>query len=211
MIRALMVDVDGVLVHGRPDDGKSRSSSIEADLGLSLDDLQKTFFAPCWSDVVTGRKELVECLVLALKKINAQVSHHELIDYWFAHDARLDRSLIADLDRQREQGIKVCLATNQEHLRARYLIDQLGLERHTDGIYYSAAVGFRKPDPLFFRYVARSLSLPPKELLLLDDQAENVTAARGAGWQAVHWTPGRSLRGELATFESPVLEKIHRP
>ncbi|HEX8592380.1 MAG TPA: hypothetical protein VF682_03715 [Pseudomonas sp.] len=121
MIVALMVDVDGALVRGRPKDGRGWASDLEADLGMSQVDLQKAFFVPYWNDIVTGRRGLAELLKAALETIAQDVSHHDLIDYWFANDARLDQALIAGLDRQRERGIKVYLATNQEHLRAELL------------------------------------------------------------------------------------------
>jgi putative hydrolase of the HAD superfamily len=197
MIGALMVDVDGVLVHGRPLDGGRWSANLEADLGLRPTDLQRAFFTPHWNDIVTGRHGLVDLLKPALKSIAPHLSHHELIEYWFANDARLDEALIADIDRQREKGIKVYLATNQEHLRASYLIEHLGLGQHCDGIYYSAAVGFQKPDRQFFERVTACTSLRASELLLVDDLAENVLAARDAGWQAVQWTSDSTLTEAL--------------
>lgn len=193
MIRALMVDADGVLVRGRPSDGERWSSSIEADLGLRLADLQQHFFTPHWEAIITGQLGLVDALKPVLQRIASRLSPHDFIEYWFAHDALLDRNLIADLDRQREQGVKVYLATNQEHLRAAYLIEELGLGQHCDGIYYSAAMGCRKPDSRFFEAAAALSNMPAHELLLLDDLVENVSAARKAGWQAAHWTPDSSL------------------
>ena len=39
---------------------------------------------------------------------------------------------------------------------------------------------------------------PPETLLLIDDTAENVSAARQAGWRAVHWTAPRRLGDIIA-------------
>lgn len=201
MFRALMVDVDGVLVRGRPQDAQHWSSSLEVDLGLSPMTLHENFFAPYWSDVITGKQGLVERLTPVLQKVAPHLSAQDLIDYWFANDAQLDQALIADIDCQRAKGVKVYLATNQEHLRARYLIEELGLGQHCDGIYYSAAVGVQKPDRQFFERVAVSSCLPRGELLFVDDLQENVRAARDAGWQAMHWTAGKSMAKALDDHE----------
>lgn len=198
-IRALMVDVDGVLVRGRRDGGRW-SSSIEADLGVTEVDLKQAFFSPHWDDIVTGRRGMVEVLRPVLQRIAPHLSHHDLIDYWFAHDGKLDHALIAGLDRQRERGTKIYLATNQEHLRATYLLEELGLGQHCDGIYYSAALGCRKPDRLFFEKTAVLSHIPAGELLLLDDLAENVIAARTAGWRALQWLPDSSLPEDLQRY-----------
>jgi putative hydrolase of the HAD superfamily len=129
-----MLDVDGVLVSGRPKDGRAWASDLDADLGVSQVDLQKAFFVPYCSDIVTGRRGLAELLKAALATIAPDVSHHDLIDYWFTNDSGLDLAVIAGLDLQRERGIKVYLATNQEHLRAGYLMNTLGLSEHCDGL-----------------------------------------------------------------------------
>lgn len=99
-----MVDVDGVLVHGRPDDGKPWASSLEADLGVSPADLQREFFAPYWDAIVTGRLNLHEQLGPVLARIAPAVSTEAFTAYWFKNDARLDTQLLNDLDEQRRDG-----------------------------------------------------------------------------------------------------------
>lgn len=86
----------------------------------------------------------------------------------------------------------------EEHLRARYLLDDLGLKEHIDRLYYSAALGLRKPDTAFFEEVASRSGLEHGEIVLIDDVAANVSAARLVGWQAVLWTGQHPLSVELA-------------
>jgi putative hydrolase of the HAD superfamily len=88
----------------------------------------------------------------------------------------------------RSAGIRVYLATNQEHLRAAYLMETLGLADHVDGIFYSARLGVRKPDMEFFTGVQAAVGRRGDGLLLIDDSRPNVEGARNAGWQALHWT-----------------------
>ena len=44
-----------------------------------------------------------------------------------------------------------------------------------------------KPDPQIYVIAAREACRQPAELLLIDDRPENVTAARAAGWEAIHF------------------------
>jgi putative hydrolase of the HAD superfamily len=69
VIKALMIDVDGVLVTGRPSDGLHWATSLEADLGLSFDILQEAFFKEYWEDVVSGRADLRGRLTTILAQI----------------------------------------------------------------------------------------------------------------------------------------------
>ena len=198
MIKALMIDVDGVLVSGRPSDGLHWATGLEADLGLSFAIIEDAFFKRYWEDIVTGRADLRERLASVLAQIAPELTAEQVLGYWFRHDARLNRELLDDLAMLRRGGLGVYLATNQEHERARYLMETLGLAAHVEGCHYSAAIGHCKPAPEFFDAVARKVGLPAGELLLIDDSEGNVRAAIAAGWQAAHWTGRQRLRDLIA-------------
>ncbi|WP_234837305.1 HAD-IA family hydrolase, partial [Sinorhizobium meliloti] len=109
--------------------------------------------------------------------------------------------LLEELRQQRKAGKRVYLATDQEHVRAAHLVEALGLGSHCDGIYYSAALGSRKPDQAFFKQVAALSGLRPDQLLLVDDPPANIDAARLCGWNAIHWQQGSMLFARLAAIE----------
>ena len=200
MVKILMVDVDGVLIRGRPNDGRSWSTDLKVDLGLHADDLQRAFFVPHWHDIVVGRATLTDRLALALAEIAPNLTAEQVIAYWFRQDARISHQLLLELDALRQQGIKVHLATNQDHRRADYIMRALGLAEHVDDIHYSAALGCRKPDPEFFHRVADRVRRPPAELLLIDDYLDNVRCAEAVGWSAIHWTGDRSLTDAVRPY-----------
>ena len=193
----LMLDVDGVLVGGRPQDGLGQFTDLETDLGLSPELLRKRFFDTYWVDVVTGKRPLLETLAPVLADIAPGLPPQTLVDYWLANDSRLDRTLLADLPAVRQAGMRIFLCTNQEHLRARYLMEDLGLSPSVDGIVYSAALGVRKPEPDFYWRAATQVGARPRDIVFIDDNAYNVTAARKAGWAATQWGPGMTLVGAL--------------
>ena len=93
-----------------------------------------------------------------------------------------------ELSLVRLAGIRVYLATNQERLRAAYLMEKLGLAEHVDGIFYSARLGAKKPDREFFARIQAAVGLNGEGMLLIDDSRQNSEAALKAGWQALHWT-----------------------
>ena len=187
-IKALMVDVDGVIVDGRPEDGLHWQTSVEQDFGFTPEQLNQVFFAPHWEDIIVGRAGLMERLPGALQQIAPHVSPAEFLSYWLEKDSRLSASLLKELAAVRCEGIRVYLATNQEHIRSAYLMAQLGLAGHFDGIFYSAMLGTKKPEADFFTRVRASVGLRGEEILLIDDSQRNIAAARQAGWQALHWT-----------------------
>src|SRR5947208_10986179 len=130
----------------------------------------------------------MEHVMTALQKIPPHLSPVKFVSYLFERDSRLSLPLLHEVSLLRSAGIGVYLATNQEHLRAAYLMEKLGLTEHVDGIFYSAHLGAKKPDAEFFARVQAAIGLRGEEILLIDDSRQNIDAALTAGWQALHWT-----------------------
>lgn len=193
--RVLMLDVDGVLIQARPG---GWTVDMEADLGLSRAALAEHFFAVHWDDVVMGRANLHERLAPVLAQIAPHLTSQKLAAYWFAKDAIVDQQLLEDLADMRASGVALHLATVQEHLRADYLWTILGFRERFDALHYAADLGCGKPDPAFFARVGERTGLAPGEMLLIDDKAENVEAAREAGWGAALWDGTERLAEVLA-------------
>ena len=192
-MKLLMLDVDGVLVNGRPQDGKHLFTDLERDLGLSRSLLQAAFFDVYWQEIVVGRDALLSRLRSVRGKIAPKLEAQQLIDYWFENDSRIDADVLRAVDELRLRGTKVFLATNQEHLRARYLMEAMQLGAHVDGIIYSAALGHRKPAPEFYRLANERVGVAAGDISFVDDVAANVEAARIAGWNGALWTGEHGL------------------
>ncbi len=183
-----LMDVDGVIVTGRPSDGAAWWTDLEQHFGFDKSALRTHFFAPFWQDIVRGRDQLLPRLAEALIAMQSPASPEAVRDFWFSQDARIDRKVCAWMDRRRAAGHRVMLATNQDHSRAAHLLDNLGLRDHCDGAYTSAAIGFAKPDAAFFDGIAKAEDRQVTDLILIDDTMENVEAAKRCGWQAYHYT-----------------------
>ncbi|GGA97535.1 haloacid dehalogenase [Brucella endophytica] len=194
-----MVDVDGVVII-QPEGREHWADNLERDLGVPVADLRREFFQPYWEEIIVGRAPMAERLAAALTKIAPRVHCEDLISYWFEKDSQLDSVLLNDIAACRDSGLRIYFATNQEHMRAAYLMEGLGLSRYVDGIFYSGSMGCRKPQRNFYRAVEIRMDLNRSEILLIDDTLANVEAAREAGWTAVHWTNGMSLPAIVARF-----------
>ena len=185
-MKALMVDVDGVVVV-HPEPG-GWATHLERDLGLSKAALQAAFFAPHFDDVIHGRAALRERLAPVLEEIAPHLTCDELCAYWFREDAHLDHDLLDQLAQQRAAGVAVHLATVQEHERAAYLWETMALKDRFDAIHYAAALGHAKPAPEFYVAIEARTGYAPADIFFIDDKAANVEAARVRGWNAAVWT-----------------------
>lgn len=198
--KCLMLDVDGVLVDGRPQDGQHWKTDLLPDLGLSPDALRDHFFKPAWKDIVVGKAELLPTLEKALARIGTPVTAKDVVSYWFRNDSRVMQPVLADVRIARSKGVPVYLTTNQEHTRATYLMQTMGLQNDVDGIIYSAQLGWKKPEPEFFALAQEAVGRGASDLLLIDDTLSNVKAAQQTGWAAHHWDGTEALSAVLERF-----------
>jgi putative hydrolase of the HAD superfamily len=189
-VRALMVDVDGVLI--THPNGRRWDSDLMPDLGIDPVLLHERFFRPHFDDVVLGRADLFERLEVVMPALGS-ASATELVEYWFSHDARLDQRLLDDLDQVAARGMDLHLATVQERHRARYLWETLDLRSHFVAMHYAADIGYRKSDPEFYRAVEERTGLPPAAHYLIDDSEQNIEIAHEVGWRGEVWRQGIRL------------------
>jgi putative hydrolase of the HAD superfamily len=83
--------------------------------------------------------------------------------------------------------------THEAHWR---VLCKRSLEAFTD-IFVSSTMGYRKPEPLAFEYVARSTGCIMASTLFLDDTLANVEGARSMGLQAIHVRTPADIKNAL--------------
>ena len=197
-IRALIFDVDGVLVTGHMEKGGLWQVDMEADLSLNPDDFHRAFFEPHWADIVLGRVGIEERLAPVLNEIAPHLSVEAVLSYWFETDSRLDSTLLSMVERLRgATNLGFYLATNQEHRRADYFWRTMELEHRFDAIHYSADIGHQKPSVDFYVEVENRLGFDGAALLFFDDQEKNVVAAQDRDWNAHIWKGPETLERVL--------------
>jgi putative hydrolase of the HAD superfamily len=178
-IRAVLWDADGVLQ--RLPGFDELWTFLPEDLRLRL---LADIFGSEMPEVLLGHIDMAE-------RVDRALAGHRLS----AADAEGVRAVWSDfpaveeahavLARLRAEGVLCVLATNQDTLRERHM--RAVYDPLMDRCYYSCSMGVAKPDAAYFQHIAEDLGLAPGELLFIDDQADNVDAARGAGLHAERW------------------------
>jgi putative hydrolase of the HAD superfamily len=192
LTRAVLFDVDGVLVHSlfHADPSRRRrwDEHLLEDMGVDPKAFSALFdekFLP----TITGNVSLVETLDAFLPGIGYTGSTLDFVGYWLARDVHVDYRLFEGIKALRASGgVRLYLATNQEHLRANYLWSQLNLGHVFDDMYYAARLGAAKPDPRFFAAITERLGPQETPPLFFDDAPRVIEAARAFGWEAVLFT-----------------------
>ncbi|MFE7740948.1 HAD family hydrolase [Nocardia sp. NPDC057455] len=86
-----------------------------------------------------------------------------------------------------EDGTRVGVLSNNVVEWEPYWHAMIDLDEVLSALIDSCKVGIRKPDPEIFAFAAEQAGVASGQCLLIDDLAENCSAAREAGWQAVQF------------------------
>src|SRR3954466_11924576 len=122
-MRAVLFDVDGVLVHGyhtRAEKRRRWDEHMLIDLGIDPEAFTKEFIRGIFeAQVLVGKMSLVNALEQTLPKLGYSGSPMTVISYWLERDSQINHQLLNVIrNLQRARAAKLCVATNQEHLRA---------------------------------------------------------------------------------------------
>lgn len=189
MISTVLWDADGVLQRTPTGFEESMRPAL---LGR-VDDVEG-FMAEAFAaerPALTGDVHWVDVLPGLLARWGIPEAYDDLIGVWLTIEAvpgthEIVRAL-------RAQGIRCCLATNQDVRRGTFMHDELGYGDLLDEAFYSYALRVAKPDSAYFTTVLDRLGEPPDRVLFLDDSLRNVESAREVGLAAEHWVHGDGL------------------
>jgi putative hydrolase of the HAD superfamily len=187
-------DVDGVLIdgwHSKLSLRKPWDINIQADLGVNRDLFQAMFFSPrdgrlpVMHECVMGKRDLREALVEILPAVDYNGHVDDFMQYWFQKDANINEAVLGLVADIRNADISTYVATGQEHYRAAYLWNTLGLCNSFEHLFYSAALGYLKKDIRFFEAINEALQINGEERpIFFDDQPEIVEIAKSVGWDS---------------------------
>jgi HAD superfamily hydrolase (TIGR01509 family) len=119
----------------------------------------------------------------------------QLSDEFWAH-VRVDPEMVALIEDLRTRR-RVALLTNATTPFLRQIAKQHDLERLFEVILVSSEEGIAKPDLAFYRRMVERLKAPAAECLFIDDNPENLDAARLAGMQALLFQGAEKLKRDL--------------
>lgn len=198
MKQTILFDVDGVLIHGyhaREDLRQCWDDNMESDLGIGRQAFKDGFiYKDFINHVLVGRMDLYVALETFLPTICYHDDPQIVIDYWLKHDSNINHDLIDKIKILKSSpDVKLYIATNQEHNRAKYLMDVLGFGEHFIDIFHSAKIGYLKPVQDYFINVHGLLGNPIPPPIFFDDTPAVVQSANDFGWKAYEFLSAEDL------------------
>ncbi|WP_112663765.1 HAD family hydrolase [Microvirga flavescens] len=177
MLKALIFDMDGTLVHSDPVHLRA-FAEVLAPEGVAVND-------EIYRSKIIGNTN--PSIFASLLPHRTVAEHEEFADRKEAAFRRLASDLepldglIDLLDWAEQRAIKVALVTNAPLLNAEHMLDMLDVS-HRFGVKVTIEQVVRgKPDPLPYLTALERLGLAPEQAIAFEDSPSGMRAAKGAG------------------------------
>lgn len=215
MIKAVLFDVGGTLIHPQPSVPETFVSTAKAfNIPLQLEAVRRIMpladnhfdvlckTHPClWCDhetVIAAWHSMYEFMgkQLGISEGLSELTQSVHNAYTRADHWDIYSDVILTLTELQKRSIRLAVVSNWD-INLNSLLKEMGLAAYFEEIFASAEVGFHKPQPEIFQYALHTLSLDPEEALYVGDLPET----DGAGAKAAEITPYIIDRGSKLRFE----------
>ena len=195
MIRALLIDLDGVIRSW----SRQEDPAAEAAFGLPPGAVRSIAFAPeRLLPAITGQitdQAWREQIRAELARQFPSADAAGAVAWWSEPHGEVNAEVIELVHACRRRAA-VVLVTNAT-TRLPDDLRRLGIDAAFDHIINSSAVGAAKPDPAIFAAALAAAGVAAADALFVDDTPGHVEAARRLGLAAHHYTGAAGLRDRL--------------
>ncbi|MEO8513143.1 MAG: HAD family hydrolase [Ignavibacteria bacterium] len=189
MLKVILFDIDGVII--RPP--QYYSSFLEEHGYRDAAKILNEYYADGPNiKCLEGLADPLNSIKPFLDRIGWKQTPREYFKQQFEYESGyVDHEIIQKITLLRSKGAVCLTATDQDSLRSKYLLDNLGFRNLFDDNFISCDIGFRKKDSEFWDYVLGMIKLrypnvSAHEILFCDDILENIEIAAKSGIRTFH-------------------------
>lgn len=209
MVKAVIFDMDGVIVDSEPIHFKSDILTMRH-YGKHITEEELSYYIgisnpDMWKDL--------------REKFALEVSVEELLETQFAYKKQLigDKKLepingIKDLlDELKSRGIRIGLASSSSREFIELMLSNLGIDEYFEVVISGEEVQRGKPFPDIFIKAAQGLGVDPLDCLVIEDSGHGVKAAKSAGMKCIGFVSPNSGDQDLSLADEIVhsIEEIN--
>jgi beta-phosphoglucomutase len=205
MLKALIFDMDGTLVHSDPVHLEAFVEVLQPE-GVAI---SEEFYR---SSIIGRTNEAIFADLLPHLDTQGQEAYADQKEATFRRmstDLKPLEGLLDLFGWAEKKGIRIALVTNAPLLNATHMLDVLGIADRFDVKITIDQVERGKPDPLPYLTALERLNLAPEEAIAFEDSPSGMRAAKGAGLFSFGVLTGLSAQEMRAVGADATIDTFH--
>ena len=183
MSRAIIFDMDGVLVNSPPYITKAFNTILkEYGVVLTQEQRKKTLGLSLRDQIKEWRDEFglpeIDPLEFSKNSFKIELSLMQ-------HELRPNQRIISLITAAKQKGIKIAVATSSTKERAKSILDLIQISKLLDVLVTAEDVAKHKPNPDLFLKAAELVGAKPCECIVFEDAKNGIEAANRAHMKSI--------------------------
>lgn len=139
-----------------------------------------------WQELDEGTADYATCIQQALSKLPERLHPmaNAFFQDWYRHCPPIEK-MWEVASQVKQQGASVYLLSNASSYFAEHALEVCDILKEFDGILFSGPNQCAKPDPVIYNLLFDRFQLKPEECFFIDDNAENIKAAKNTGMDGI--------------------------
>ncbi|MDP3645236.1 MAG: HAD family phosphatase [Bacteroidota bacterium] len=190
MIKAIIFDMDGVLVDSEPFHVEIEKQQFLLNQ-LSVSDEEHHQYMGVASDVMWRQIAERHSLNVSVEEITGQNRVESIRFFTELNEIPVMPGLVDLLEKLKQKNYPMAVASSSFPEIIEIILQRTGLRKYFQVVVSSQEAGKSKPEPDVFLLAARKLKMRPKDCLVIEDSANGIKAAKSAGMRCVAYqSPG---------------------
>jgi putative hydrolase of the HAD superfamily len=187
MIKALIFDIDGVLILHKEWYPASLSNKKYNNPVAILSEFAD---GPLNQECDRGILDPLEAIKPFLKEMKWEYDSKDFFDKQYEFESQyIDFEVLSMIKELRQQSLEFYIGSNQNYYRKNFLIDRMKLNEIFDELFFSCDLGCIKPETEYWTSIMKQMNhnnsgINAGEVLFLDDMIENIESAKRYGMKA---------------------------
>ena len=196
MIKAIIFDMDGVLVDSEPFHIEIENRQFEMNR-LTISDEEHHKYVGVTAEVMWREIEKRHSLFIPVEELIAQNKAESIRYFAELVEIPVMPGLVDLLEKLRSKKIPLAVASSSFPEIIQLVLEKTGLSKYFEVIVSSQEAGKSKPEPDVFLLAAKRMGINPEDCLVVEDSANGIKAANAAKMSCIAFQgPGANMRSQ---------------